>query len=61
VRIPQVNVDLVINRYRSIPALSFEGAQNAIPESPHWLIQPGVLILLTMCKVISYRNEMNQM
>ena len=55
-----VSIDLVINLYYRAFTLSFEGASNATPTSLLWLKEPGVLMLLTAYKVISYRNGMNR-
>ena len=56
----QVSVDLVNNQYCRIPALSFEGAWNATRADHLLPKEPGALMLLTACKVVSYRNEMNR-
>jgi hypothetical protein len=55
--IPQVKVNFLINQYCRVPALSLEGAK--FIGSWHWLVEPGILMLLTGCKVFSYRNDMN--
>ena len=61
VRIIQIKRWFVINWHCRIPALLFEGAWNATRASHHLSKEPGVLMVLTACKMVLYRNEMNRM
>ena len=61
VRIPQVNVEFLINQCCRIPALLIEGTRN--PDSTglwHWLNKTGILMLLAGYKIISFRKNMNR-
>lgn len=60
VRIIQRMVDFVINRYCRVPTLIVEGARNTPSARPLWLKEPGILMLLTVYKLITYRHHMNR-